>query len=491
MNTLQPLSLAGRTLVPNAERSRYLINILRLSLVMLIFHGFFNLALWLKSEELAPNMTGFALISLIDGAIMLVPNLLLPVFFILWMARSYYNLHRAGLPYLRYSAGWSVGAWFVPLMNFVRPYSIMKEIWIRTQTAFQSAETKARDHSILRYWWILFLSPYAFAFLMGMFMQNMDLTNQQTFHELNFGLRAFSSVFLLLSCYLLISIVKSVSRMEEEFAGRFGQMQLLEVQQAAERYVLENSLAPLPSEPFAFQAAETPVAESKILTGEFVDTKGLAKTMIVCLFILLITTAFTFILDMKVMHTELISDSAQRLFGTVTTLMIMGAVLTVPVLLCTFIVWINRSYNNLRNVRVNGLSISERRQQVWWLIPVINLLHAWNMLREIKKHSQLALTTQEEEPELLPLLDWIWFAFILGALFSWLNLKLTGDGSYAGTDASLAMVLSVLAYLLFIFGFISSIIVTRKISAFQAELFERVEAATDNDTTADYLKTVQ
>src|SRR5688572_9717366 len=54
------------------------------------------------------------------------------VVFLVWMRRSYINLKALGVRGLEYSPGWAVGCWFIPFVNLVRPYTIMKEIWTRS-----------------------------------------------------------------------------------------------------------------------------------------------------------------------------------------------------------------------------------------------------------------------------------------------------------------------------------------------------------------------
>ncbi|RZK31646.1 MAG: DUF4328 domain-containing protein, partial [Hymenobacter sp.] len=45
------------------------------------------------------------------------------VFLILWLRRAYYNLHQLPGINPEYSDGWAAGAWFVPFLNFVRPFT--------------------------------------------------------------------------------------------------------------------------------------------------------------------------------------------------------------------------------------------------------------------------------------------------------------------------------------------------------------------------------
>ncbi|UYZ60585.1 DUF4328 domain-containing protein [Hymenobacter latericus] len=75
------------------------------------------------------------------------------VFLIRWFRRAYANIARAGEP-TQYSDGWAAGAWFVPILSFFRPYSMMKEVWRHTQLLAYDA---VQPHGLLRIWWLLFV----------------------------------------------------------------------------------------------------------------------------------------------------------------------------------------------------------------------------------------------------------------------------------------------------------------------------------------------
>jgi len=49
--------------------------------------------------------------------------------FIVWFSEAYKNVARLGVSGARWSAGWAVGAWFVPFLNLVRPKQILNDIW--------------------------------------------------------------------------------------------------------------------------------------------------------------------------------------------------------------------------------------------------------------------------------------------------------------------------------------------------------------------------
>jgi hypothetical protein len=94
----------------------------------------------------------------IVGIAGILVHILVIVYFIMWFRRAYYNLHAAGC-YLRFTEGWAAGAWFVPFLNLVRPFQIMKEIWDKTQErAQQGAEVVTiQSSAILGFWWFLWI----------------------------------------------------------------------------------------------------------------------------------------------------------------------------------------------------------------------------------------------------------------------------------------------------------------------------------------------
>ena len=51
------------------------------------------------------------------------------VVWLIWFKRLYVNLPALGTKHRKHTAGWAVGAWFVPFLNLVRPYEIAQEIW--------------------------------------------------------------------------------------------------------------------------------------------------------------------------------------------------------------------------------------------------------------------------------------------------------------------------------------------------------------------------
>lgn len=119
------------------------------------------------AEELTPTnvrqmLIGF-LISLFYAATA-VP-------FLTWFHRLHKNLQSLGQTGLRFTPGWAVGFFFIPIFNFFRPFQAMREVWhgsdperTELEVAPESPEGRSRSDTppLVAWWWGLFLAPGIF-----------------------------------------------------------------------------------------------------------------------------------------------------------------------------------------------------------------------------------------------------------------------------------------------------------------------------------------
>ena len=89
------------------------------------------------------------------------------IFFLLWTYRSYRHLSALSDRNLRFSPGWAVSWYFVPIMNLFRPYQVMKEMWKEIDPDADPSrpeEGKGRTGSpLLKGWWGLWLLNHLLA----------------------------------------------------------------------------------------------------------------------------------------------------------------------------------------------------------------------------------------------------------------------------------------------------------------------------------------
>jgi len=77
------------------------------------------------------------------------------VLFCIWIYRANYNARQLGAADMKFSPGWAVGWYFIPIANLWKPYQAMCEIWqASANPAYWQQQTRG---SILQVWWAFFL----------------------------------------------------------------------------------------------------------------------------------------------------------------------------------------------------------------------------------------------------------------------------------------------------------------------------------------------
>jgi len=75
--------------------------------------------------------------------------------FIAWLRRARDNAEILGARDLKYSRGWVTGGWFVPFLNLVRPYQVVKDIW--SGSAALDPSGTAHPATVIEAWWAFWL----------------------------------------------------------------------------------------------------------------------------------------------------------------------------------------------------------------------------------------------------------------------------------------------------------------------------------------------
>ena len=79
--------------------------------------------------------------------------------FLTWIYRAHKNLPALGSRHLRYSPGWAVGWFFVPVFAWFRPFQVMREIWKASDPEVTGAVEweGAPSSPLIKWWWALYL----------------------------------------------------------------------------------------------------------------------------------------------------------------------------------------------------------------------------------------------------------------------------------------------------------------------------------------------
>jgi len=87
----------------------------------------------------------------IVGLVQAILFIITSIMFLCWIYRSSKNLRSLSEQSMRFTPGWAVGWYFIPLLNLWKPYQVMKEIWN------VSHKTENTSLAVVRSWWALWI----------------------------------------------------------------------------------------------------------------------------------------------------------------------------------------------------------------------------------------------------------------------------------------------------------------------------------------------
>jgi hypothetical protein len=102
------------------------------------------------------ELSGLDLVNLIIGVPQLLITIVTGVVFLMWIYRANLNARGLGAQGMTFTPGWSVGYYFVPIMNLWKPYQAMKEIWQASEHPV--SWSSAKPSSLLATWWGLWIA---------------------------------------------------------------------------------------------------------------------------------------------------------------------------------------------------------------------------------------------------------------------------------------------------------------------------------------------
>lgn len=155
---------------------------------------------------------GFSLLSILYLGLLIGSYVVL----IRWLRRAYYNLHQLPGIYPEYSDGWAAGAWFVPFVNFWRPFTIMREVWQDTQLA--AVGQIAVPATVLGWWWAMFILKL----IVGRITWVMAKGSGDNFSEQDLLATAFDAGAQVLAALFTWYVIGRIARFEEQLTLRQG-----------------------------------------------------------------------------------------------------------------------------------------------------------------------------------------------------------------------------------------------------------------------------
>ena len=133
----------------------------------------------------------------------------------MWQHRAYANLRLIGSRDTEYTPGWSVGYWFIPIVNIFRPYQITSEIYRRSE--LQNVRDPIGGLSgppLIGAWWFVYLAWGAtLRFYAIMVKDAKTLPTLITATNIELTAHAVG----LAAAILALQVIRSIDRFQEAF----------------------------------------------------------------------------------------------------------------------------------------------------------------------------------------------------------------------------------------------------------------------------------
>lgn len=157
---------------------------------------------------------------LLDSAVssfVLIVFIATVIVFLIWQHRAYNNLPALGVPRPEFSSGWVIGSWFVPFLNLVRPYQIVKYIWGKSDPDTLNTDGSygaiGGDGFTLKIWWFFWLASNIVDNLSARLYWRAEKLSDYMLAEWT---SIFGSLFGIIAAYLAITVVRNITARQEE-----------------------------------------------------------------------------------------------------------------------------------------------------------------------------------------------------------------------------------------------------------------------------------
>lgn len=130
------------------------------------------------------------------------------IFFLLWTYRANQNSHFLNPNHkFEFTPGWSVGAFFIPILNLYWPYKAIREIRLTSLLDV----TKISTNVLLLVWWISFILR---AILLRANASRVPLASEQAVQNYFFQ-SVILSIFAITSAILAVIIVRQINKAQK------------------------------------------------------------------------------------------------------------------------------------------------------------------------------------------------------------------------------------------------------------------------------------
>ena len=164
------------------------------------------------NEWLSFGLIGTGVLALIEIPVRIVTAIL----FLIWLYRAFDNLSALKANHLEFTPGWSVGWWFIPFANLVKPFQVVRELYNESDPDFDREtgflHVAGGTPFVIGLWWGTFLiSGFAYR-LSDMLYGKEDLPSTNAF----FVPLIVGAILSAISASLAAHIMHTVIQRQEE-----------------------------------------------------------------------------------------------------------------------------------------------------------------------------------------------------------------------------------------------------------------------------------
>lgn len=128
----------------------------------------------------------------------------------MWIYRAHANLHEVGLPGLRFTPGWAVGWYFIPIAFLFKPFQAMRELWTESQQTGDSFSAPAPGD--LSAWWGFWIVGN----ILGNVSTRLGLMGDGANMQITTALGFASSLCTIGAAWLLLGIVRKITAAQND-----------------------------------------------------------------------------------------------------------------------------------------------------------------------------------------------------------------------------------------------------------------------------------
>ncbi|HLL13677.1 MAG TPA: DUF4328 domain-containing protein [Pyrinomonadaceae bacterium] len=140
------------------------------------------------------------------------------IVFLIWLHRAYRNLPALGAVGLNTTPGWAVGYFFIPFVNFIKPFQVVMEIWHEStpgsgiHESFGGYSPSSRTPPLVAWWWTLWIIAN-----IAILASEQVLNPARTIEDVSLALWLLtaSHALFVVAAVLAILVVKRIDEMQE------------------------------------------------------------------------------------------------------------------------------------------------------------------------------------------------------------------------------------------------------------------------------------